>query len=187
MRRGNSRHRSTTGLCVGPLLFSPFVNNLQAQLQGVTTVLFVDDTSLYVAGRSIDAISSTLTCALGAIRNRLLDSSLQLNVRKTKCMLISSNRQKSVSSLSVQLDGAHIEQVSTYKFLDVMVNESLSRSDQIDLVSSTASKGLSLLWGIAWFLPRHVLCCFYKDYILPLMTYADTVWGSCTRAEGDWL
>ena len=90
-------------------------------------------------------------------------------------------------SVNVQLDGAHIEQVSIYKFLGVMVNQSLSWSDYIDLVSSRASKGLSLLRRIAWFLPRHVLCCFYKGYILPLMTYADTVWGSCTWAEGDRL
>ena len=102
-------------------------------------------------------------------------------------MLISSNRWKSVSPLNVQLDGAHIEQVSTYKSLGVMVNQSLSWSDHIDLMSSRASKGLSLLQRIAWFLPRHVLCCFYKGYILPLMTYGDTVWGSCTQAEGDWL
>ena len=65
-----------------------------------------------------------------------------------------------------------------------MVNQSFSWSDHIDLVSSRASKGLR---RIAWFLPRHVLCCFYKGYILPLMTYANTVWGSCARAEGDRL
>ena len=175
------------GSVLGPLLFSLFVNNLPAQLQGVTTVLFADDTSLYIAGRSTDDISNTLTRALGSAHKWFLDSGLKLNVSKTKCMLISSNRRKSLLALNVQLDGVCIEQVCTYKFLGVMVNQSLSWSNHIDLVSSRASKGLNLLRRIAWFLPKNVLCCFYKGYILPQLTYADTVWGSCTRAESDRL
>ena len=104
------------------------------------------------------------TCALDAAHKWLLDSGLQLNVRKTKCMLVSSNWRKSVPPLNVQLDDAHIEQVSTYKFLGVMVNQSLSWINHIDLVSSRVSKGLSLFRRIAWFLLRHVLCSFYKGY-----------------------
>ena len=42
---------------------------------------------------------------------------LKLNVGKTRCMLISSNRQKSLSPLNVQLDGVCIEQACTHKFL----------------------------------------------------------------------
>ena len=145
------------GSVLGPLLFSLFVNNLPAQLKGVTIVLFADDTSLYIAGRSTDDMSNTLTCALGSAHKWLLDSGLKLNVGKTRCMLISSNRRKSLSPLNVQLDGVCIEQVCTHKFLGVMVNQSLSWSNHIDLVSSRASKGLSLLRSIAWFLPKHVL------------------------------
>ena len=175
------------GSVLGPLLFSLFVNNLPAQLQGVATVLFADDTSLYIAGRSTDGISSTLTLALGSAHKWLLDSRLKLNVGKTRSMLLSSNRRKSLSPLNVQLDDVCIEQVCTHKFLGVMVNQSLSLSNHIDLVSSRASKGLSLLRKIAWFLLKHVLCCFYNSYILSHLTYADAVWGSCTRAESDWL
>ena len=79
------------GSVLGPLLFSLFVNNLPAQLQGVTTVLFADDTSLYIADRSTEDISSTLTRALGSAHKWLLDSGLKLNVGKTRCTLISFN------------------------------------------------------------------------------------------------
>ena len=113
---------------------------------------------------------------------------------KTRCMLTSSNRQKSLSALNVQLDGVCIEldgvcieQVCTNKLLGVMVNQSLSWSNHIDLVSSRASKGLSLLRRIAWFLPMHILCYFYNGYIGYNLTYADAAWGSCTHAESDRL
>ena len=89
------------GSVLGPLLFSLFVKNLPAHLQGVTTVLFVDDTSLYVTGCSIDGISESLTGALAAAHKWLLGSVLKLNVCKTKCALISINRQKSLSALNV--------------------------------------------------------------------------------------
>ena len=48
------------GSVLGPLLFSTFMNRLPAHLHGVNTVLFADDTTVFVAGSSIVDISATL-------------------------------------------------------------------------------------------------------------------------------
>ena len=52
------------GSVLGPLLFSTFVNRLPAHLHGVNTVLFADDTTIFVAGTSIADISATLSSAI---------------------------------------------------------------------------------------------------------------------------
>ena len=54
------------GSVLGPLLFSTFINRLPAHLHGVNTVLFADDTTVFVAGSSIADISATLSSAIRA-------------------------------------------------------------------------------------------------------------------------
>ena len=79
------------GSVLGPLLFSTFVNRLPAHLHGVNTVLFTDDTTVFVAGTSIADISATLSTAITAAYDWFLSSGLRLNVAKTTCMLLHSS------------------------------------------------------------------------------------------------
>ena len=171
------------GSVLGPLLFSIFVNNMPECIQGVNTVLFADDTTIFLAGHSAADISASLTHALKLAHSWLLDSGLRLNVAKTKCMLIHSNRRKSLSSLSIHLDDTPIEQVRCYKFLGVKVNDTLSWEDHIQYISTKVSRGITLLRHLARFLPRRALCYYYNAYILPQFSYADSVWNTCTRAQ----
>ena len=136
------------------------------------TVLFADDTTLIVAGHSVADISDTLSHALTSAHQWLSASGLQLNASKTKCMLIHSSRWQPQTSLVVQLGGTIIEKMQSYKFLGVMLNDTLTWWDHISLVCSKASKGLNLLPKIAWFLPKEALLCYYNTYILPQFTYS---------------
>lgn len=54
------------GSVLSPLLLSIFINNLPDHLYGVVTVLFADDTTMIVSGRSISDISDALTKALAS-------------------------------------------------------------------------------------------------------------------------
>ena len=171
------------GSVLGPLLFSLFVNSLPAQLEGMSTVMFADDTTLYVVGRSTADISAKLSCALASAHKWLLESGLHLNATKTKCMLIHSCRRRSVAPLDVQLNGTPIQQVQNYKYLGVVINDTLSWSNHIDLVRRKAAKGIGLLRRLSWFLPRQALCTMYSAYVLPHFTYADAVWGTCTQVQ----
>ena len=171
------------GSVLGPLLFTLFVNSLPSHLEGVSTVMFADDTTLYVIGKSAADISAMLSYALDSAHKWLLESGLRLNAAKTKCMLIHSSRRRSLSPLDVQLNGTHIQQVQNYKYLGVVISDTLSWSQHIDLVRSKAAKGIGLLRRLSWFLPRQALCTMYNAYILPHLTYADAVWGTCTQGQ----
>ena len=107
--------------------------------------MFADDTTLYIAGYSVADISAKLSCALASAYKWLSDSSLQLNTTKTKCMLIHSCHRRSRLSLDVQLNDTPIEQVQSYKYLGVVNSDTLSWAEHIDLVGSTAAKGISKL------------------------------------------
>ena len=160
------------GSVLGPLDFILFVNSLPSHIEGVSTVMFADDTTLYAIGHSTTDISIKLSCALATAHRWPIESDLQLNVAKTKCMLIHSCHLRSLPPLEVQLNGTHIQLVQKYKYLGVVISDTLSWSQHIDLVCSKAAKGIGRL---SWFLPMQALCTLYNAYIFPHLTYADAV------------
>ena len=125
------------------------------------TVLFADDTTVFVTGTSVADISAILSSVITAAYEWFLLSGLRLNVAKTKCMLLHSSRRIPTSALEVQFNGRTIDQVLRHKFLGVIITDTLSWSDHIDQICSKASRGLNLLHKLAWFLPRSALVCYY--------------------------
>ena len=145
--------------------------------------MFADDTTLNVIGHSTTDISAKLSCVLAFSHKWFLESGLQLNVTKGECMLIHSCRWRSLPPLEIQLRGTIIQQVQSYKYLGVVISDTLSWSHHIDLVRGRVAKGIGLLHRLSWFLPRQALSTMYNAYILPHSTYADAVWGTCTQAQ----
>ena len=109
----------------------------------------------------------------------MVKNKLQLNILKTKCMLIHSSR-RSPPPLTVALDATPIEQVRTFKFLGCIINDHLTWDDHIAYLSSKVSRSINLLRRLSWFLPRHVLKTSYSAYILPSFDYCNVVWHSCS-------
>ena len=108
---------------------------------------------------------------------------LKLNISKTKTMLIHSARKKVSDGLALNVENVDIEQVQKFKFLGVIVNDTLSRGDHIDFVCNKVTHSLSLLRHLSWFLPRPLLLLYLKSYILLLFDYCDNVWSVCTKQD----
>ena len=109
----------------------------------------------------------------------------QLNTSKTKCMLLHSSRRKLAldTGLKLHIDGLIVEQVRIFKYLGVVINETLTWSDHINMICSKVTRSLNLLRRLSWFLPRSLLLLYLKSYILPSFDYCDVVWSSCSQEE----
>ena len=105
-------------------------------------------------------------------------SGLQLKASKKICMLIHSCCLRFLPQLEIVLNGNHHSTGSGYKYLCVIISDTLSWSQHIDLVHSRAAKGIGLFHWLSWFLPRRALCTMYNTYILPYLM--DALWGTCT-------
>ena len=110
-------------------------------------ILFADDTTLFVASRSVEDISFNLTSAITSASDHewMAKSGFRLNLAKTKCMLVHS-MSTMVLSIYVKHDENTIEQVQKYKLLDVNMNHTLSWDDHINHVCLEVSRGMNLLW-----------------------------------------
>ena len=166
---------------LGPTLFSAFINDLPSILPQNSTVLFADDTSISIVSDSLPTLESSLQLSLDLANLWLERNGLKLNSSKTKSMLIHSNR-KSSSEIKLKIDGIEVEQVRCFKFLGVLVNDTLTWSDHVNLVCTKVTRSLSLLHRLSWFLPQSLLL-YLKSYILPSFDYCDVVWSGCTKDE----
>ena len=113
------------GSVLGPTLFSVFINDLPS-------VLPPDDTTIFIISDDLPSLNSALQLTLDLANLWLERNGLQLNTLKTKCMLIHSARKKVNSGLELMIDGIDVEQVRFFKFLGVLVNDTLTWSDHID-------------------------------------------------------
>ena len=98
-------------------------------------------------------------------------------------MLIHSSKKIVDGNLTLKIDDRIVECVRCFKCLGVVVSDTLTWVDHIDMLCKKVSRSLNLLRRFSWFLPRPLLLLFLKSYILPHFDYCDVVWIGCTKAE----
>ena len=183
---GSPRSGVPQGSVLGPTLFSAFINDLPQILPSDSTALFADDTTIFLIGKDPVCLNTSLQSCLLIADSWMTRNGLSLNHIKTKCMLIHSPRSQT-PTLDINLHGHVIEQVRKFKFLGVVVNDTLTWDDHINHIVSKTSRNISLLGRITWFLPSSLLVLYLKSYVLPLLDYCDTVWNGCTQKNSDRL
>ena len=70
-----------------------------------------------------------------------------------------------------------LEWVDTFKYLGITINQNMTWSDHIESLVSRANRRIGLLRRVKHLLPHHARITLYNTLILPILDYADIVWG----------
>ena len=74
---------------------------------------------------------------------------LTLNISKSKFTLIGGSRRlKSFGSITLKIEEEEIEQVTSYKYLGVEINETLTWTDHVESIRKRVAQRLGLLQRI---------------------------------------
>lgn len=115
------------GSCLGPLLFSIFINVMPYVLNECSVTLFADDTTSYVASSNISELRNTLQSELQLLFDWICENKLVLNVKKTKSVLYKAKSSFSNDNqLCLSLKELDVEHVQEANLLGVTLNEQLS-------------------------------------------------------------
>ena len=141
------------------------------------TPLFADDTALYCSEKSSTELQQMLKEDLASVAEWLNEHNLTLNEAKSKFLIIgSSQRLKSLEKTSLQICGEFLDKADCYKYLGVIINETLTWSDYVDYISTKVNQRLGILRRIKHLLPIQTREPYIKSMILPLFNYSDIDW-----------
>ena len=165
------------GSILGPLLFLLYINDLTTLTTTSLSVLFADDTNIFLSGKNLQSISMTLNEQLTAIYEWLCCNKLSLNVLKTHYMIFTP-RNKKVNDINLYIDKVPIGRVYVTKFLGVQIDSQLNWKNHIEYICKKLSKCI----GIFSKARRKLQNLLWYHYIIPLHSpyfiYCNHEWGS---------
>ena len=167
------------------LLFVLFVNDLPIVLERCQILMYADDTVMYFAASNAQEISSTLTSELAKVNDWLVHNSLFIHQGRTECVLFGTGSRLANTNLSVNIDGKELTRVAEYKYLGVILDESLSWNAHVNYLISKVSKRLGILGRTRGSISMHTAGIIYRSFILPVLDYCDTVWNCYGRINAD--
>ena len=82
------------GSILGPLLFLVYINDLASVSSKLFTLLFADDSNLFLSGKNPNALIETMNSEISKVIEWLKINKLSLNLKKTHFMLFRKRKKK---------------------------------------------------------------------------------------------
>ena len=100
---------------------------------------------------------------------------LTLNVKKTKCMLVTT---KTREKIEIKLGNSLIEEVESFKYLGIIIQNNLKFNLYIAELTSKISSAAGVLYALRDFLPGKSLKNLYYSLIYPQLSLHILAWGN---------
>ena len=162
---------------LGHLMFLVYINDLSSVSEYCYSVLFADDTNVFISGENIDVLCNRLNEEVEGIREWLGCNKLSLNVSKTHYMIFTP-RNKFVHDIDVKIHGVSVERVSATTFLGVIIDSKLTWKPHVEYICKKLSKCTGIISKARMKLHRLSLITLYYSFAYPYFIYGNQVWGN---------
>ena len=166
------------GSVLGPLLFLTYINcvgNLELS-DGSRLTMYADDILLMKPIRGFNDFIH-LQRDIDIIANCIDNLRLSLNTAKCKYIIVSRKKQPTIPLMGLHLNNDILEQVTSYRYLGVLISQRLSWSEHIQQICSKGRRLVGMLYRqfYKWADPS-VLRSIYITCIRPHLEYAVQLW-----------
>ena len=128
------------GSVLGPTLFILFIADINKYLPPEIKLLkYADD--LLAAQTLCNILESTLQMAADGVQQWSKDNLMQLNIKKTKVMVINSTAMPN----NITINGTELEIVNSYKYLGTQLTNTLDWDEQWKLISPKFNSAFYLI------------------------------------------
>ena len=147
--------------------FILYINDLHNVSKILNFILFADDTNIFLSGKNLDEICNVMTSELKKLDTWFKVNKLSLNVSKTNYMIFGKGK-RTLNDYHVYINNVEIEQVSSTKFLGVLIDDKLNWQKQITHVQTKIAKRLSIMYKVKYLLDEAALLTIYTSLVSTL-------------------
>ena len=139
------------GTILGPILFILYINDIVNYIGDTNINMYADDCIIYCTGNNWDRVHNTLQQSLGYVTRWLGQNALKLNVKKSKCLVISAKSKLGMIDLDVPLtlDDQPLDFIENYNFLGVILDAKMSLKPLLSHVKKITTGKIKTLYKIS--------------------------------------
>ena len=149
------------------------------------SILFADDTSVFIEGHSYAEVIEILNNELLKVSDWLMANKLTISLEKSHYMIFHRSRLKDCDKKDVIIQDRIISHVTSTKFLGVIIDDKLKWNLHIIYMKNKIAKSNGILYKIRNFLDRKTLTHLYNSFVLPYLIYGIEVWGNTNAVHLD--
>ena len=166
------------GSVLGPLLFIIYTNDLPNCITHSKTILFADDTTVYLNSQNIPDMYIQINNDLESLSEWFRVNKLSLNIGKTNYVVFKQNHTTVDAHLTINIGNDLIEQKTVVKFLGVYIDEKLEWHEHIKYIKNKLNSSTYAMRKIKNILNTNHLMTLYYSLVYPYIDYGISLWGS---------
>ena len=167
------------GTVLAPFLFTVYTSDIRSEYASCPLVKFADDTALI--GLISNDDDTLYLNQLNIFVNYCNENFLELNVKKTKEMIIDFRTKHKVTPEPVLIGDCVVERVSEYKYLGVVMDEKLNWNEHVAYVEKRLKPRFYCFRKLNSFnVNREILAAFYNSIICSVWNYCIVCWAGNT-------
>ena len=155
----------------GHCCFCYNINDIANVSDILFSILFADDTSVFIHDDQLDDITNKMNIELKKLVAWLNANKLSLNIDKTQYMIFRTSNRKHIKPTKLEINDNAIKQVSSTTFLGITIDNKLNWAEHINQVKCKISKGVGIINKAKILLTRPCLVTLYYLFVFPHLTY----------------
>ena len=163
------------GSTLGPLLFLIYINDMIHISELFFLTQFADDSTVTYSANTLKQVIEMTETDFKWVFEWLAANKLIINLNKTHLMLFTNRKRP--QTISINVNGQTINEVTETKFLGVILDNNLNWNAHIKYISKKISKSVSVLKMLKHTFPCRILKSLYHSLVYPYYTYCNLIWG----------
>ena len=173
------------GSILGPLLFLIYINDLALASEKIFSILFADDSNLFLSGKDPNQLIKSMNEELVHIVKWLQVNKLSVNLKKTHFMIFRKRKTKIQLRETIVINNIKISQIEKTKFLGVMIDNNLTFINHVLYTKGKMAKAIGILYRGKKFFSESTMKTLYNVFVYPYLMYCIEVWGkNCEKYLG---
>ena len=174
------------GSCLGPLIFLIFNNDVHKVVENCSTILFADDTTLYISSKNTTYLKWCIEHDISLLLDWFWANKLTLNLSKTQFLLFKTHTN--IKPFTIEIQDITIHPSKNCKFLGIILDDKLDWTPHINdrILKIKCNKNM-LQTSVNCLTPSAKKLIYYGQ-IHSHLIYCLLVWGSfCKKGDLTWL